>query len=484
MWASMGIANEAITRGKKIQGLTLSSISKLLCRIDFSKAGLATSFPFILGLAQAESENLLTQHLIKNGGNIERGVTLVDFIQNEKMISCELQHLNGERETVCCEWLIAADGSHSFIRKQLNLPFENGGENEKFIMMDAEISADFDLDYFHAILSPFGPLAFAPLPHFTRIICSVTHDTGIKDVDHPTVDDFEYVISQRSKQSIKINKSIWLSKFITRHRLIDCFRHGRILFAGDSAHIHSPIGGQGMNTGMQDGFNLAWKLALVIKKRSHEKLLDTFNAERRPIANTVIADTAKLTKIVTIQSPFLITLRNFAIYFIFNFKIIQHKIATTISELDIRYKRSSLIINNGKRAPDALLYDSQDQAVALQSLLSGLNYKLLFFTGKHGSQRFAQQVVQITNWLNEYFPNLFDCMVISAAGNNLFLDTQKNLTVPVYFDKLLTAHQTYALRRGGICLIRPDQYIALLHPKINLNKLVEYVYVNFLILNT
>lgn len=469
MWDSMGLAEDAILRGKKILGLSLNNAVKQIGQIDFSKAGLATRFPFLLGLSQADSERLLAEHLAKQGGSVERGTTLVDFTQSETGVIAELLHATGEKETLHCDWLIATDGSHSVVRKKLNLDFEGDAIPEKFIMMDAEITADFDSDYFHAILSTEGPLVFATLPKFTRIICTVTSNSGVEDVNNPTVEDFENIIKKRSRLPVRINNPIWISHFMTQHRLINNYRHGRVLFAGDSAHVHSPVGGQGMNTGMQDTFNLAWKLALIIKGKSKTKLIDTYNDERRPIAKSVLATTTKMTEIVAIKNPYLISLRNGLMGFLLKTKMVQHAIANNISELGISYASNSIIINNGKRALDAMLIDSKQKPINLQQLFCGLKQKVLFFTGKNHSVEQINQIRQVIAWIHNNVKELCEIIIISS----MVLKIDDN---DLYHDKNFEAHQSYLLPSGGICVVRPDGYIGMVRTEINVDVLSAYFY--------
>lgn len=468
MWGSMGLVENALARGKKILGISLHNATQFIGQINLASIGLETSFPFILGLPQNESEALLTEHLIKNGKEVERGCTLLDVIQTEKIVSAQLQHPDGETETVNCDWLVAADGGHSTIRKKLNLDFAGATIPEKFIMMDAEISADFNPDFFHAIFSPLGPLVFAPLRHFTRIICTVTHDAGINDFTNPAISDFEYVIKERSRVPVKIMKTLWLSHFVTHHRLISNYRQGRILFAGDSAHIHSPVGGQGMNTGIQDTFNLAWKLALIYKNRSSQKLLDTYDIERRDVAKKVLARTTSMTQLVALKNPLLISLRNHILSFILQIQSFKKAFATQISEIGIQYLSNRIIINNGKRAPNVSLLDSMNQAIQLHELLTGLKHKILIFTGKNIPAALIKEIMALDSWINKMPNDLCEGIIISSTKHNF----NNKIT---YFDESLLAHKVYSLVQGGICLIRPDQYIGLSQAQINHHAIEKYM---------
>jgi 2-polyprenyl-6-methoxyphenol hydroxylase-like FAD-dependent oxidoreductase len=460
MWDQMGIVDYALTRGKKIMGLSINNKQKQIACIRFQDVKLPTEYPFILGLPQSDTEQLLIQQLSHLGVSVERGTTLIDFINNEHGVTAQLQKANGEAEIVSCDWLIAADGCHSMIRKKLNLEFQGSSIAEKFIMMDAELEHDFDPDYFHAILAPAGALVFAPLPHFTRIICSVSNDTGITDFTQPTLQDFEYVIRERSPYPVRITKSTWISHFITHHRLINKYQQGKILFAGDSAHIHSPVGGQGMNTGMQDTFNLAWKLAQVIKGKSHASLIETYTRERRPVAERVISSTTKMMHIVTLKNPILVWLRNHFMHIALKFKTIRFAMLFNLSQLAIHYKQNKIIQNNGKRAAYVTVFDKHHNAIAIRHLFKGWQYKLFIFTGKQMAEQLSPDILAIYQWALTETKDVIQPIIITDR-ENLVHDSL------IYIDPSFSAHQAYQLEDAGMCMVRPDGYINLTHNKID-----------------
>lgn len=460
MWDSMGLIDDVLALGKKLYGLSFYSKKRKIATISFKKANLDTPYPFILGLSQADTEHMLSTHLIKLGGKVERGIALVDFEQHPQFISAKLKHQNGDEEVISCDWMVAADGAHSVVRKKLALDFKGAAIHEDFIMMDAKISLPLDPNYGHGFLSPRGPLVFLEMRDFTRIICVVTGDTGIKDYKNPTVSDFEYAIQTRSTLSYQIKDIHWISHFTVSHRLTEHYRIGRVLLAGDSAHIHSPIGGQGMNMGMQDSYNLAWKLASVVKGYGGAVLLDTYTVERRPVAKSVLFFTTIMTHVMTAHNRLLILLRNFIFYVMFKFHWVQKKLLTRLAELNITYQKNLSILNNGQRALDAILHDKQKNCVPLRHLLRGFKHKVLLFTGKNYTAKQAQDILHLIGWMNTEMHGILDPIVISTSEqyfeNTLF-----------YIDESFNAHQRYKLLNGGMCVIRPDQHIAYLNSTIN-----------------
>jgi len=456
MWQQMGVVEKALAAGKKILGLALHSGTKKIGEISFKQVNLPTQFPFILGLPQADSEHLLSEHLLSQGGKIERGSTLIDFTQTDQTVIAEIQTATGQKEKIACDWLIAADGSHSVVRKKLNLAFEGDTIPEKFIMADMAINANFNPEYFHAFSSPLGPLVFAPMPKFTRIIAPVTHDQGIKDFTQPTLADFEYIIANRSPAGVKIDSVVWMSHFVTHHRMINNYCHGRVIFAGDSAHIHSPVGGQGMNTGMQDTFNLAWKLAAVIQKKSTPRLLASYNTERHAVAKKVLAGTTKMTEIVTLKNAFLIALRNTVMSLLFKISLVQKKIIMNISELGISYD------------PNEIIFPSAGQRALHPELFQDTKHTLVLFTGGSAFEKNAKDIIRLAQSVMHQYADYFTVLIISESDKHF-----PNLNVQVDPDYQL--HDSYNMQNGGMCIVRPDQYIGMLQAAITQANVVEYL---------
>lgn len=468
MWKALGVIDAAVAAGTRILGLQLSNTTSEIHKISFAQAKLQTPFPFMLGLPQSESERILAEHLTTLGGTVERGTQLLSLKTKSTGVEVQLQLASGDMETVNCDWLIAADGARSTIRNTLGLNFAGGEIPEQFIMMDAELSGEFEPHYFHAILSEQGPVAFAPLKDFTRIICSVTHDKGIKDFENPSLVDFKYIIKKRCSLPITIIKPIWLSHFTAHHRMIDQFDSGRVLFIGDSAHIHSPVGGQGMNTGMQDAYNLAWKLALVIKGKCKTRLLETYSQERRHVAAQVLAQTTKMTKFITLKNPHVILLRNHFLRWILRFKHVQTFILSNISELRIQYLANFISPNGAKRAPSATLLNAQKNEIELYSLFKELRFKVLIFTGKNYTADRAKTILALSQWITEQSHGLLEAIIINA-------DTHGLQGSKVYYDPDAQAHAAYGLTKGGICVVRPDEYIALTDTKFDKKRLAAYL---------
>jgi 2-polyprenyl-6-methoxyphenol hydroxylase-like FAD-dependent oxidoreductase len=467
MWDCMGIADKFIARGKAISNYCMRTPQKVLHEIDFSHTKVKTKYPFVLGLPQSETEAILSETLEENGGNVERGVTLIDYSQTDKAVTAYLKHSTGEIETVKCEWLVAADGSHSTVRKISNIPFYGSTFPDKFILLDAEISSDLNPESMYGIFTHIGPMLVAPMQRFTRFICEINPENQ-NNITNLSLTDIEQIINQRMHTPVKIIKQLWSSHFITHCRLINNFRYKRVFFAGDSAHIHSPVGAQGMNTGLQDSHNLAWKIAFVSKKQTAIGLLNSYNQERRQVAKKVLRNTSFMRWTVTVKNTFLIFLRNHIFPFILSVNKIKSRLLLSFSQIGISYQKHKKSLNQGKRAPDVELRDTYNQCIHLYKLLHGLKYKLLIFTGKNPSAKQVQQISTIIEWIDTHPHKSIDIVLISSLEINFS-------HILAYKDQTLEAHKAYLLKQGGICLVRPDQYIELCSRQIDLKKLLSYI---------
>jgi hypothetical protein len=199
-----------------------------------------------------------------------------------------------------------------------------------------------------------GPLVFFPMGGGRyRLIASVG-PSATTERSPPTTAQFQAIVDRRGPGGIKLGESVWNSVFRINERQVSAYRVGRVFLAGDAAHVHSPAGGQGMNTGMQDAINLAWKLALVCRGISTAPaLLDSYNAERKPVGAAVISASGNLTKVATLENPIARRLRNAIGHFVFGFELVQEAVAGAMTETSLRYSDSP--INGTAAAPGTAL---------------------------------------------------------------------------------------------------------------------------------
>ena len=453
MWDDMGLLTHALSRGNVIKQLSIYSKEKKLACIPFDL--LQSHYPFILGLAQSETERMLHDHLKQQSVLIETEVELINFSEENGSVMTTLRHKDGHTETLHADWLIAADGSHSFIRDKTHLEFRGKEFDQHFMLADFLINSDIAQHEICLFFSKGGPLIIARYNQdHVRVIAEVTHDKKLSRAKWLTDEDLQDIMRERCPFPMKINAASWTSGFWIHERLISNYRHGPLFFLGDAAHIHSPAGGQGMNTGLQDAYNLAWKLALVIQKRAQPSLLSSYQDERYGVAKEVLKNTTGLTRIMTIRNPLLKKIRNFILILLARSRWFLQKIAMMVTELSVNYMKSPLtkdcLRQASATAAGKRMLDGHVDSKRLLDYVRGKEHCLLVFCGV---LHFPEEgtLVHLKNTLHQHYPQLIKILFITTeekkAGNG------------VLFDKDQSLHQLYGVKEPSLYLIRPDKYI-------------------------
>ena len=257
-----------------------------------------TRFPFILFVSQAETEALLSSHLTSRGVAIERGVEVSNFVADSEGVDVTLRSGTGEIEQVRVQYLVGCDGAHSTVRKLAGIPFEGDAYLQDFMLGDVEADAAtgmLESDSLHSFGGRHGIAMFFPLGHPTtwRVIAMSggtaspsprESGSGEKPLtDDLSLAELQGVVDGATDSGVRLRDPAWLAHFRLHHRQAARYREDRVFLAGDAGHIHSPVGAQGMNTGIQDAWNVGWKLALVAAGTADPTLLDSYEAERWPV---------------------------------------------------------------------------------------------------------------------------------------------------------------------------------------------------------
>ncbi|VVD29781.1 FAD-dependent monooxygenase [Paraburkholderia dioscoreae] len=364
--------------GHRARIANLFSNGMRLAQLDFDP--LHTRYPYLLFLDQSVTERLLTEHLATFGVTIERGVELTMFAQGAASIQATLRRADGHTETMRPSYMIAADGAHSAIRHRLGLNFEGKTFEQTFLLADLHAETDWPEDEFHIFASGEGLVALFPMGHGRhRLIAdhaiepagvapaetpAVLGEPPLNRVSPPSLEECKALIARRVRERVDVSDLAWSSYFHVNSRMVDRLRVGRIFLAGDAAHVHSPAGAQGMNTGIQEAFNLGWKLARVLKGAAPDRLLDTYHLERHPIERDVLRQTGFITQMAEADHGPLKLLRERVMPVLAALGPLRDAARLTISELSIQYRRSPLTLERvldggpraGERAPDALVH--------------------------------------------------------------------------------------------------------------------------------
>jgi 2-polyprenyl-6-methoxyphenol hydroxylase-like FAD-dependent oxidoreductase len=419
MFDRMGIVDELVSTGIKAIAMQLYAGHTKLFRIPLGEVD--SAFPFTLTTAQTETERVLNDHLESLGVMVDRGVELVALAQDDDGVHVTLRRPDGSTEEVSASWLIGADGGHSVVRKLVGTKLAGSFVGERFLLADVDAEHQLDLDSMHTFFAPDGPVVVLPMADGRMRFLAEVHDAQLNM--NPTQDELQAILDRRIG-GIRVLRSHWLTGFEIRHARVPAYRWGRVFLAGDAAHIHSPAGGQGMNTGMQDAFNLAWKLAAVIDGKAGENLLNSYEAERLPIADGVLAFTDRLTKAGTL-SGLPRRIRDVAIRMVSRVPTARRFMAETATEVNVGYRNSPIAVGRrpgrakvsaGEHLPHIADADVQKQLGAV--LAPDTGHVLLTIDGTH------------------------------VTANDTVIDDPNGLVA-----------QRFGLSRGGRVAIRPDSYI-------------------------
>ncbi|KQP15760.1 FAD-dependent monooxygenase [Methylobacterium sp. Leaf93] len=338
----MGCKQAFLAAGLRAHGASLRSSGAILGHARFD--AIASAYNFALMIPQRETERLLIEHLATFGVAVEREVELVGFVRTDDQVEATLRHADGAEETVSASWLIGCDGAHSTVRHGLDLAFKGEAQGDDWLLADIRVEGDGAPpgDEIATYLHRDGPLVVFPIPGGrARVIAQVGKTDPAHPRPDPTLEEVQ-ALADRRAGGFRVVDPVWLTHFRINERKVSQYAQGRAVLAGDAAHIHSPAGGQGMNTGMQDAINLAWKLAMVQRGQAAPSLLDSYSPERNAVGDRVLRNAARLTDMATLSNPVAQEVRNLALRFMLGFHVVQDRMAATMSEVEIAYPDSPL----------------------------------------------------------------------------------------------------------------------------------------------
>ncbi|MCI0570669.1 MAG: FAD-dependent monooxygenase [Myxococcaceae bacterium] len=457
----LGVSRTLVERGNDAVQLRMHFGERVVRARLFDVGVEDTEYPFLLFLSQAETEAVLSEHLSERGVAVERGVELVSFSAGEEEVTCTLRHRDGTTEHVRSRYLVGCDGVTSTVRQGAGIPFEGGAYPQTFVLGDLEVDGDLERDAAHAFVGAPGMLLFFPLgrPATWRVLgMEPTVAGSVADEQERqtlTLEKLQAISDAFTGGKLRLRDPVWMTYFRLHHRQAARYCAGRVFLAGDAAHVHSPAGAQGMNTGIQDAWNLGWKLALVVRGIADEALLDSYEAERWPIGRFVLRFTDRATAIATSDSGLVRLLRTQVaprlaplVLRITRGRAYGFRV---LSQLGIRYPRSQLVQEGrpalrrgpraGARLPDArIARDGQD--CWLQEALAAPTFHLLLCGP--ASQWDSGRLVAI----RERYSNLVEVHRLAREG-----------TPGVLNDVEGTAFARLGVEQSAQYLVRPDGHI-------------------------
>jgi 2-polyprenyl-6-methoxyphenol hydroxylase-like FAD-dependent oxidoreductase len=467
---TMGLVDRFVALGLRLHGLSLHHRQEEIAQIDLTSV--ASPFPFALGLPQSETERLLEENLSSLGIEVERGVELTGLTQTSDAVRAVLRHGDGREEIVETPWLIGCDGAHSTTRHLLEMDFEGTQYDESFILADVQLESALARDRVHLFLGEDGILGVIPFAqNHWRVVANIPPESRDQSLPDLTLSEVQALLDRRTMRGLQASDPVWLARFHISHRKVRQFRQLRVFLAGDAAHIHSPAGGQGMNTGIQDAFNLAWKLALVVRGNAPAQLLASYHVERDPIASGVLNLTDRITRMATMRNSVAQSVRDFLLPRVSGIDFVSDKIADRLAELSVSYRASPIVedrgggrLKAGDRAPDAELRDENRQARRLFELFRAPRHVLLLFLGASGSA--VANSEELGSAIGDLSDGTIDSYRIVRGQSDLRAELR---------DTSGLAHAAYGLFNGGVVLVRPDGYIGYRCNNFNLENLQTYL---------
>ena len=460
---ALGVAPLFTERGRPVRRVVFCDAGRVIAKIPLNE-GVESVFAQPLILPQSETEELLIGHLRGHGVAVERELECVGIEQDDAGVDCRLRYPNGAVETVRSRWLAGCDGARSIVRHQLPVEFEGVTEKVGFILADARVREGVENDQILILSGAQGMAVIFPVRDDIWRVFSIRRD--FRDHSTPTLEEMQGHIDGTGYEGVKLCDPQWLSYFSVNERVVSRNRVGRVFLAGDAAHIHSPAGGQGMNTGMQDAFNLAWKLRLLAGGYGDaEAIAESYNAERHAMAEEVVRKTTFALHFGMTGNPLNRAARKVVLPFAAGVEGVRERIARELSEVEVRYGESPLIerdsvalakrsdLKPGTRARDAsVFHPGAAEAVSLWRELLHAGFTLLLFSGSDPGAEVAGElqgladralaltdlVRPLTIWRGAEAPALHDCL-LDTAGD---------------------AHRRYGAEEPAWYFIRPDQYVA------------------------
>jgi 2-polyprenyl-6-methoxyphenol hydroxylase-like FAD-dependent oxidoreductase len=378
---TMGLADAFIEHGQCVRRFRMYAGHRSLLNLDMTRNG--SRYGFILNLAQSETERLLRTRVHELGGTIEQRSELVGLGRRGDGVDATLRFADGRETEIHAGYVVGCDGAHSRVRHELGLAFAGQPYAGDFLLADVALDGVGSEDSSHLFFRPDGRgLVCLPMArHRWRVVMA---NAGERDGRPPTLEEIQEQVRQRAPWPITVSDPGWLACFRCQLRSTTAYRRGRVLLAGDAAHIHTPAGGQGMNTGMMDAANLAWKLALVADGHAADSLLDTYETERIPAGVNTLGFTNKLFGWSTMRDPVKRAVRDVLVPAATHLPAVQRRAARRLSQVSVSYPSSPLVQADGgwrepkpgHRFPDVEVR-TEKSAMRLYRVLAGGRHVLI-----------------------------------------------------------------------------------------------------------
>lgn len=475
MFERMGIVDDFLKVGVRVHGAAIYGPgNKLLTRPTLDH--LHTRYPFMLGLDQASTEKILTEKLRELGVVVDRPVELIGFEKLDGQVAARMISPGGREQQEVCSYLVGADGARGATRNALGLHLEGETLDTTWITADVKIRWDRDSDEAIAYLTPDGIAFLAPMNDDRWRVIVNLHRMTKEEAENVSLEDVQSIVSERFGIDAPLYDPVWISPFSINTRMTPTMRVGHVFLAGDAAHVHSPVGGQGMNTGIQDALNLAWKLAAVLKGAASDSLLESYNAERHANAKRLLRAVGPATRMINLRQPVAVEIRNAVMHTVSHLGL-GSIVARNFSMLEVAYPESPAVedhrfgwIDHGPRAGE--------RAPDVEGVLFGDDTPRRLFDLWKGDSRHQLLLFAAADATHENFAD------VAKTAAEFGSKSEFLRVIPIFKDGSgpdcvsdpdMQAHETYGAREPCVYLVRPDGYIGFRAPMRELDALLQYL---------
>jgi 2-polyprenyl-6-methoxyphenol hydroxylase-like FAD-dependent oxidoreductase len=482
----LGSAQSLLDEGLYLHEADLFSDDRRIGRLGFDS--LDTFFPFVLSVPQVLTETALTRSLESSGVSVERGVAFEGVEQDERRVRARLRTADGKRLEIETSWLVGCDGAGSAVRSAAGIGLLGGTFDEDYVVSDLRVGLEISRDALWVRFSEQGVVVAAPLRDGLHRVWIAVHG-GIAQAPQgePTLDELRALANERGLDGDALTDPGAIYRWRVHHRVADTYRSGRVFLAGDAARVHTPLAGYGMNSGIQEANNLAWKLALVTHGAAPPDLLDSYETERRAVADAVIRAAEIAGRVSRWRNPVGAALRRRVGELLAGLEPVQGRLARSFSGVGLNYRGSSMVsqsaarlfdsrsaLNGGRAAPtleerlefggaphagdravDGTAARVGDEPGRLHDLLRGPHHHLLVFEGAH-SEPTWERLGSVERAVGQSYGDWIRVHRVRVATptsrreadpESLILDPQGDL------------HHRYGAGAACLYLVRPDGYI-------------------------